>query len=62
MDWYASKITNGELQYDVDGKLAALGKVNEKLLQIMLNHPYFTTKPPKTTGRELFTFKVRVIT
>jgi anhydro-N-acetylmuramic acid kinase len=58
MDWYASKITNGELQYDVDGKLAALGKVNEKLLQIMLNHPYFTTKPPKTTGRELFTFKL----
>lgn len=61
MDWYASKITNNALQYDIDGKLAAQGKVNEKLLQIMLTHPYFAAKPPKTTGRELFTFKVRAI-
>lgn len=40
--------------YDVDGKHAAAGTVNEKLLKEWLQHPYILRKPPKTTGREEF--------
>lgn len=40
--------------YDVDGKIAALGKVNQALLTQWMSEPYFVQKPPKTTGRELF--------
>ena len=43
----------GEL-YDKDGLTAAKGKVNNKLLNQWLQHPYLDLKPPKSTGREEF--------
>ncbi|MGA1537356.1 MAG: anhydro-N-acetylmuramic acid kinase, partial [bacterium] len=43
----------GEL-YDNDGLTAAKGKVNNKLLNQWLKHPYLDLKPPKSTGREEF--------
>lgn len=46
--------TNGRETYDVDGKRAAAGKVNEQLLAELLAHPFFARKPPKSTGREVF--------
>lgn len=46
--------TNGEQAYDRDGQLARGGKLDEDWLQTLLGHPYYEIKPPKTTGRELF--------
>lgn len=42
--------------FDDNGALAAGGKVDEEWLASELSHPYFAQEPPKTTGRELFTF------
>ncbi|HVW97173.1 MAG TPA: anhydro-N-acetylmuramic acid kinase [Mucilaginibacter sp.] len=40
--------------FDKDAGIAFSGKVNERLLAALLNHPFFTEIPPKTTGPELF--------
>jgi len=40
--------------FDVDGALAATGKVDEILLAELLADPYFDRSPPKSTGREHF--------
>jgi anhydro-N-acetylmuramic acid kinase len=38
--------------FDEGGKIASEGKVDERLLHNLLSHEYFTTPPPKSTGRE----------
>jgi len=40
--------------YDKDGTWAASGHVNHNLLELLLSHTYFSSKPPKSTGREEF--------
>jgi anhydro-N-acetylmuramic acid kinase len=40
--------------YDSGGKLALTGKPNMRIVAELLKHPYFSTAPPKSTGRELF--------
>ncbi len=40
--------------YDHGGKWAARGTSNSKLLEMLLEDPYFQRKPPKSTGREYF--------
>jgi len=40
--------------FDKNGQWAASGQVNESLLAIFLNEPYFKQAIPKSTGRELF--------
>lgn len=40
--------------YDNKGSWAASGKVNDRLLDALLQEPYFHRAPPKSTGRELF--------
>lgn len=40
--------------YDVDGAMAASGRVDEAVLDELLAHPYLQQSPPKTTGREMF--------
>ncbi|MBF0291744.1 MAG: anhydro-N-acetylmuramic acid kinase [Nitrospinae bacterium] len=40
--------------YDRSGRVAARGKINEKLLSRLASHPYFKRIPPKSTGREDF--------
>lgn len=47
-----------EKKFDENGELAAKGTVNEEWLASELEQPYFRQEPPKTTGRELFTFAV----
>ena len=39
--------------FDRDGREAAKGRIDRKLLA-RLDHPYFRKPPPKSTGRELF--------
>ena len=43
--------------YDLNAQCAKTGRVQEKLLNRWLAHPYFSQKPPKSTGRELFNEK-----
>ncbi len=40
--------------YDKNGKMARTGLVDRALLKKWKAHPYFRKKPPKSTGRELF--------
>lgn len=40
--------------YDENGETAAQGKPDDALLSELKAHPYLTSAPPKTTGRELF--------
>jgi len=55
LDRAAEVLTQGQMHCDMDGKMAFAGTVQEKFLQKwMSEEPYFTRKPPKSTGRELF--------
>ena len=40
--------------YDRNGEWAASGAVDTRLLQVLLQDPFFQTKGPKSTGREVF--------
>ncbi|MFH0991162.1 MAG: anhydro-N-acetylmuramic acid kinase [bacterium] len=41
-------------EYDANGSVAAKGEVITDVLYSMLYHYYFSEKPPKSTGREMF--------
>jgi anhydro-N-acetylmuramic acid kinase len=41
-------------RYDKNGDTARSGKVNQNVLQSLLQHPYFKQPPPKATGHEDF--------
>jgi anhydro-N-acetylmuramic acid kinase len=42
------------LPYDADGRLARAGTAIGEVVERRLAHPYFSSPPPKSTGRELF--------
>lgn len=46
--------THFSMQYDDQGKIAATGTVNHKLLNRMLQDSYFAEPAPKSTGHEYF--------
>ena len=52
MDSWAEKYWS--VPFDDEGKIAAQGMVDQTLLEVCLNDPYFNTAPPKSTGREYF--------
>ncbi|MCZ2099087.1 MAG: anhydro-N-acetylmuramic acid kinase [Anaerolineae bacterium] len=54
MDSTVTLITHGAQHYDRDGALAAQGTVDVAWLAELMQHPYYERRPPKTTGRELF--------
>lgn len=54
MDSAVSLLTDGAQVYDHDGQLAKCGTIDEAWLNELMQHPYYQRKPPKTTGRELF--------
>jgi len=56
IDRIVSLATRGRRRYDTNGKMAAKGTVNTKLLNEMLRHPFLRRRPPKSTGREEFGF------
>jgi anhydro-N-acetylmuramic acid kinase len=49
--WLATK---GKRNFDKDGKMAARGRVDAKLLAGLMQHRYLRRRPPKSTGREEF--------
>jgi anhydro-N-acetylmuramic acid kinase len=54
LDALAAQATEGRLECDLDGRLAAAGRVDAELLADLLSHPYFKQPAPKSTGREVF--------
>lgn len=54
IDEVVKRITGGMKRFDDRGQMASLGKVNEELLNILMEDDYFKIAPPKTTGREYF--------
>ena len=40
--------------YDASGSWASSGSINEALLKALLDDPFFSSPPPKSTGREYF--------
>jgi anhydro-N-acetylmuramic acid kinase len=46
--------SGGERHYDEDGRWAAAGTADEALVARLLDDPYFSLEPPKSTGKELF--------
>ena len=52
IDYFTQKLYN--LPYDKNGEIASRGNIDEIWLNELLKEPYYSIKPPKTTGRELF--------
>ena len=54
LDLAVTRLSQGKLTFDRDGAWAATGTVCQQLVQKWLAQDYFSTVPPKSTGRELF--------
>lgn len=54
LDLAVNYLTNGEKNYDCDGRWASTGTPCEPLVQQWLQQAFFRQAPPKSTGRELF--------
>jgi len=54
MDALVSLSTDGRLTYDRGGRMAAAGTLDAGLFAQLRGHPYFSRRPPKSTGREEF--------
>jgi anhydro-N-acetylmuramic acid kinase len=53
IDGVTRTLVQGET-FDRDGLMAARGSVIASVVDELLQHPYFASPPPKSTGRELF--------
>jgi anhydro-N-acetylmuramic acid kinase len=54
LDAVARAASEGNELYDVDGRRAARGRVDDALVAELLEHPFLQQAPPKSTGREQF--------
>jgi anhydro-N-acetylmuramic acid kinase len=54
LDALARVYSRGKLTYDRDGRIAARGRLNERLLNRLLRDRYYRRRPPKTAGREQY--------
>ena len=54
IDALAREYTHGKQNYDRDGRIAASGKIDRKLLDDLLTDPYYRRRPPKSAGREQY--------
>lgn len=54
IDVLARRTTDGAQSCDVDGELAARGRVDAALLSDLLGEPYYRLPAPKSTGKEHF--------
>ncbi|MBD2744276.1 anhydro-N-acetylmuramic acid kinase [Coleofasciculus sp. FACHB-1120] len=56
LDLAVQYLTNGVKTYDQDGAWAAAGTICNDLVEQWLQQDYFQQQPPKSTGRELFSY------
>jgi anhydro-N-acetylmuramic acid kinase len=54
IDGIMARLTGGALRFDLGGQVAASGQVEPRLLRWLMDHPYLSRRPPKSTGRETF--------
>ncbi len=54
MDAWASKVSNGVIDFDDDGRMAREGTTCRPLLDHLLSDRFFHRPPPKSTGRDEF--------
>ncbi len=54
LDALAAHFSRGRARFDRDGRMAARGRVNTKLLDELLSHQYFRQRPPRSAGREQY--------
>lgn len=54
IDSLAAHATRQHLQYDAGGRLACRGRIDHGAVARLWRLPYFRRRPPKSTGRELF--------
>lgn len=54
IDELVRRKTGGSLSYDADGAFAAKGRVDSQLLDMLMQDPFFSQSPPKSTGREVY--------
>ncbi|MFQ5532458.1 MAG: anhydro-N-acetylmuramic acid kinase [Candidatus Methylomirabilales bacterium] len=54
IDGVIRRVSGGALEYDVDGAWAASGRVNQTLLERLLDFPFFRRPPPRSAGQEEF--------
>ncbi|MDP3544300.1 MAG: anhydro-N-acetylmuramic acid kinase [Elusimicrobiota bacterium] len=54
MDEAVRRATKGRRDFDAGGRLAASGKVDERLLARLLKNPFFLEPPPKSLDRSTF--------
>ncbi|MEU6405790.1 anhydro-N-acetylmuramic acid kinase [Streptomyces sp. NPDC046985] len=54
MDAAVRHFTDGAAAYDKDGRRAAAGWIEGRLLDVLLDDPYYRRPPPKSTGKEHF--------
>jgi anhydro-N-acetylmuramic acid kinase len=54
LDQLALRFSVGAMSADLDGGMAARGRLLPDLLEGLIAHPFFSQRPPKSTGREQF--------
>jgi anhydro-N-acetylmuramic acid kinase len=54
IDALAQELSKGKLRCDRDGKIAASGKPDVRLLDDLLSDRYYRRRPPKSAGREQY--------
>ena len=54
IDAAAALVSGGREDHDHDGRRAARGTIDRRLLEVLLDEPYYGWDPPKSTGRETF--------
>jgi anhydro-N-acetylmuramic acid kinase len=54
IDGLMARLTCGALAADLDGRIAASGRIEPRLLRWFMAHAYLRRRPPKSTGRESF--------
>jgi len=54
IDALASEFTRGRARFDRDGRIAASGRINRKLLSQLLRDSYYRRLGPKSAGREQY--------
>lgn len=54
VDALVGRLTGGRRRFDRDGRMAASGQLNRRLLRLLLRDPYYAAAPPKSAGREQY--------